>query len=67
MPRLFFPGAIGDIQRLQVRYASECKVPNERGNEKLSKKFASQHWYLVGWLVVIFIEVFLRNINSVDL
>ena len=22
---------------------------------------------LVGWLVVIFIEVFLRNINSVDL
>ena len=31
MPRLFFAGGIGDMQRLQVRYVSECKVPNERG------------------------------------
>ena len=31
MPRLFFTGCIGDIQWLQVRYASECKVPNKRG------------------------------------
>ena len=30
MPRLFFPEGVGNIQRLQVRYASECKVPNEK-------------------------------------
>ena len=35
MPRLFFAGAIGDIQRLQVQYTSECKLPNERGKEKV--------------------------------
>ena len=34
MPRLFFAGDIGNIQRLQVRYASGCKVPNERGKRK---------------------------------
>ena len=34
MPRLFFTEGIGDIQRLQVRYPSECKVPNERGKSK---------------------------------
>ena len=32
MPRLFFAGGIGDTQSLQVPYASECKVSNERGN-----------------------------------
>ena len=30
MPRLFFAGDIGDIQRMQVGYASECKLPSER-------------------------------------
>ena len=35
MPRLFFTGAIGDIQCLQVGYASECTLPNERGKEKV--------------------------------
>ena len=35
MPRLFFAGDIGDMQRLQVQYASECKVPNERGKKAL--------------------------------
>ena len=35
MPRLSFTGGIGDTQRLQVCYASECKVPNERGNVKV--------------------------------
>ena len=34
MSRLFFTGDIGDIQRLQVLYASECKGPNERGKGK---------------------------------
>ena len=34
--RLFFPGAVGDIQRLQARYASECKVPNE-GEKKFGE------------------------------
>ena len=35
MPRLFFSGGIGDIQRLQVQYMSKCKVLNERrkGND----------------------------------
>ena len=33
MSRLFFAGGIGDIERLQVGYASECKVPDERGKE----------------------------------
>ena len=39
MPRLFFTGVIGDIQRLQVRCASECKVPNEerKGLERVCK------------------------------
>ena len=37
MPRLFFTGGIGDIQCLQVQYASECKVPNERGKKRLEK------------------------------
>ena len=31
VPRPFFAGDIGDIQRLQVQSASECKVPDERG------------------------------------
>ena len=34
MPRLFFTGDIGEIQRLQVRYAPECKVPNKRRKMK---------------------------------
>ena len=33
MPRFFFAGGIGGIQRLQVQYGSECKVPNERKKE----------------------------------
>ena len=28
VPNLFFTGAVGDIQRLQARYASKCKVLN---------------------------------------
>ena len=28
---LLFTGGIGDILRLQVQYASKCKVPNEKG------------------------------------
>ena len=44
MPRLFFAGDIGDIQRLHVRYVSECKVPNERGKEKVWRGFASCYW-----------------------
>ena len=31
MPRLFFAGGIGDIQRLREKYMSKCKVPKERG------------------------------------
>ena len=31
MPRLFFPGVIGDTQRLQMRHAFEGKIPNEKG------------------------------------
>ena len=34
MPRLFFAGDTGDIERLKARYASECKVPNERGKRE---------------------------------
>ena len=30
VPRLCFTGAIVGMQRLQARYASECKVPNKR-------------------------------------
>ena len=37
MPRLFFAGDIGDEQCLQVRYVSECKIPNERGKEWFGK------------------------------
>ena len=37
---LFFTGGIGDIQRLQVWYASECKVPNEGGKEMVWRGFA---------------------------
>ena len=37
MHRLFFTGSIGDIQRLQVRYASECKVFNDKGLERICK------------------------------
>ena len=43
MPRLFFTGAIGDIQRLQAPYPSECKVPNEGGKEKVWRWFASRY------------------------
>ena len=31
VPRLLLTRGIGDIQCLQVGYASVCKVPNERG------------------------------------
>ena len=34
VPRLFFSRGIGDIQRLQVGYVSECKVPNESAKGK---------------------------------
>ena len=34
MPRLFFAGDIGDIQRLRVRFASECKLRNKREKKK---------------------------------
>ena len=37
MPRLFFVVDIGDIQRLQAQYASECKVPNERGKGRFGE------------------------------
>ena len=30
MPKLFFAGDIGDIECLQMRHASEGKIPNER-------------------------------------
>ena len=39
MHRLFFTGGIGDIQHLKVQYASECKVPNERGKGKVWRGF----------------------------
>ena len=31
------------MQRLQVRYASECKVPNERGEVKVWRGFISRY------------------------
>ena len=31
MPRLFFPGVIGDTQRLQMRQTFEGTIPNEKG------------------------------------
>ena len=37
MPRLFFAGDIDGIQRLQVRYASECKVCNEGDKRGLAR------------------------------
>ena len=38
VPRLFsLAGVIGDIQRLQARYTSKCKVPNERGKQRFRK------------------------------
>ena len=43
MPRLFFAGDTGDIERLKARYASECKVPNKGGKEKVWKGFASRY------------------------
>ena len=46
MPRLFFAEDIGDIQRLQVRYVPECKVPNEGEKEKVVRGFASHYWDL---------------------
>ena len=40
MSRLFFTGAIGDIQHLEARYAFECKEPNnEGGKEKVWRGF----------------------------
>ena len=39
VPRLFFVGDIGDIQRLQVQFAFECKVPNEKKKE-IWKRFS---------------------------
>ena len=41
MPRLFFSGDIGDIQRLKVRYAFESKVPNEREKGKAWRGFGN--------------------------
>ena len=41
--RLFFAGAIGDIQCLQVSYASECKVLNERGKGDVWKGCVSRY------------------------
>ena len=46
VPRLFFAGDIGDIQRLQVWYTVECKVPNERGKGKVWRGFVSGYWGL---------------------
>ena len=46
VPRLFFAGDIGDIQRLLVLYASKCKVPNERGKEKVWRGFVGRYWDL---------------------
>ena len=38
VPRLFFAGDIGDLHlRLQVRYASESKVSNDRGTKSLER------------------------------
>ena len=31
---------------MQVRYASECKVPNKKGKEKVWRGFASRDWDL---------------------
>ena len=39
MPRLFCARDISYIQRLQVRYASECKVPNKVEVEKFGQGF----------------------------
>ena len=37
MPRLFIAEDIGDIQHLQVRCASECKVRNEEKKKGLKR------------------------------
>ena len=42
MSRLFFARDIGNIQRLQVRYASGCKVPSERGKRKGLERVCEQ-------------------------
>ena len=39
MSRFFFTGDIGDIQHLQARYVSMCKVPNEEGKKGLERVF----------------------------
>ena len=36
-PRFFFAGCVGDIQRFQVRYESQFKVPNESKWEDLER------------------------------
>ena len=46
VPRLFFAGYIGDIQSLQVRYASLYKVPNKKGKGKVWGGFVSRFWNL---------------------
>ena len=46
MPRLFHAVDIGDIQRSQVRYASERKVPNDRGKGKAWRESVSRFWDL---------------------
>ena len=46
VPRLFFAGVIGDIQRLQVQYVPGCKVPNEREKGKFWREFVNCYWDL---------------------
>ena len=43
VPRLFFARIIGDIQRLQVGYATGYTVFNEKEKEKVWKGFVSRY------------------------
>ena len=43
VPRPFFVGGVGDIQRLQEQYAPECKLANERGKGKVWRRLVSRY------------------------
>ena len=45
VPRLFFARIIGDIQRLQVGYVSECKIPNGKGKGKVFERVCNASRY----------------------
>ena len=46
MPKLFFAGDVGGIQRLQVGYVPELKIPNARRKPKVWKGSVSFYWDL---------------------